>query len=247
MVGVTFTVTVGFDLGNNPDDAIFSPVGNPDFDPSAYRLVASEVRFYDDLGTWEDTVADRLYFPTLHSSAENAEVTYTFLALTPENSRLCPYGGIKFGPNSKYDRYYCSESMGTVISIEGTVSLSLTKQVSDSEIQQGQLLNYTISYINDGDYDLVYAWIWDDVPSDTVSIIADSIDPAPTLTTDGRIAWNLGTIPAGSTDTFNFTVLVDGNGVDLPDDDDVVNHALFGIIPGDFPGSYSLRKVTTRS
>jgi uncharacterized repeat protein (TIGR01451 family) len=245
VVGVAFTVTVGLDLGNDPDDAVFSPVGNPDFDPSAHRLIASAVRFYDDLGTWEETVADRLYFPTLHSSAENAEVTYTFLALTPENTRLCPYAGVRFGSNPKYDRYFCSESWSTIISIEGEVSLSLNKQVSDSEIQQGQLLTYTISYINDGDYDLGYVWIWDDVPTDRVSFIADSISPTPTLTTDSRIAWNLGTVPAGSTGTFTFTVLVDGNGVDLPDDDDVVNHAFFGINPGGLPKRAALTDTVT--
>jgi hypothetical protein len=43
-VGVAFTVTIGYDLGTDPQEVILSPVGNLDFDPSAYRLLASQVR-----------------------------------------------------------------------------------------------------------------------------------------------------------------------------------------------------------
>ncbi len=250
VVGVAFTVTVGFDLGTHPEDAIFSPVGNSDFDPSNYRLIASEVRFYNDSGTWQEIVPDRLYFPTLHSSAQNAEVTYTFLALAPENSRLCPYAGINFGPNSKYDQYYCSESTGTTISIEGTVSLSLTKQASSST-QQGQLLTYTIYYTNDGDMPLSYGWVWDDVDTSMGSIVTTSVNPAsdPDETTDSRVAWYLGDIGSSgqvnSTGTLTFAVLVDGDGQDLEDGELLVNHAFFGVSPGVLPPRAVLTSTVT--
>ena len=251
VVGVAFTVTVGFDLGSTPDDVVFSPVGNPDFDPGNYRLIASEVRFYNDAGTWEEIVPDRLYFPTLDSSAENAEVTYTFLALTPETSRLCPYAGIRFGSNPKYDQLYCSESTGTIISIEGEVSLSLTKQASSSTIQQDQPLTYTIYYTNTGDLPLSYVWIWDDVDTNVGSIIPTSINPPSDTdeTTDSRVAWDLGTVPAwgqpDSTGTLAFTILIDGDNQYLADNPLLVNHAFLGINPGSLPQNAALTSTVT--
>ena len=253
VVGVAFTVTVGFDLGKNPEDVVFSPAGNPDFDPGNYRLVASKVRFYNDAEppSWEQIVPDRLYFPTLDSSARNAEVTYTFLALTPENSRLCPYAGISFGTTSKYDQYYCSESMGTSISIEGEVSLSLTKQASSLTIEQNQLLTYTISYTNTGSQPISYVWIWDDVDTDIGSIITTTIDlPSnPNETTDSRVAWYLGTVPAsgqpGSTDTLTFAILIDGDNQYLADNPLLVNHSFLGINPGGLPQNAALISTVT--
>jgi uncharacterized repeat protein (TIGR01451 family) len=245
-VGVAFTVTVGFDLGQSPDDAIFSPVGNPDFDPGAYRLIASSVRFYNDAGTWEEAIDDRLYFSTLSSSAENAEVTYTFLALAPQNTRLCPYAGIRFGPNAKYDQRYCSESLDMSVPIEGTVSLDLTKQVNSQTVQQGRVLTYTIDYTNNGDADLLYTWIWDEMPAG-VSIIASSISPDsdPGETTEDRVGWNLGTIPAAGTGSLTFEVLVDGDGQDLADGTSLVNNAFFGISPGGLPQRAALTSTVT--
>jgi uncharacterized repeat protein (TIGR01451 family) len=251
VVGVAFTVTVGFDFGTNPDDVVFSPVGNPDFDPGNYRLVASEVRFHNDDETWQEIVTDRLYFPTLDSSADNAEVTYTFLALTPESSRLCPYAGIRFGSNPKYDQLYCSEGEGTVISIEGEVFLSLTKQASSSTIQQGQPLTYTIYYTNTGDQPLSYVWIWDDVDTDSASIIPASINPLsdPGETTDSRVAWYLDDVGSSgqvtSTGTLAFTILIDGDNQYLADHPLLVNHAFLGINPGSLPENVVLTSTVT--
>jgi uncharacterized repeat protein (TIGR01451 family) len=250
VVGFAFTVTVKYDLGTAPGEAIFSPVGNLDFDPGDYRLMATEVDFYeivDDNRIDLLTVPDRLYFLPLPNWAGKdvwADVTYTFLALTPENTRLCPYTTVRKGDqNPKYDQFYCEGDH--VVPITGTLTLSLTKQASSSTIQHGQSLTYTLSYLNDGDYDLESVWIWDDVPTDKVSIIADSISPTPTLTTDSRIAWNLGTVPAGGTDAFNFTVLVDGNNQYLADHPLLVNHAFLGINPGSLPQRAALTSTVT--
>jgi uncharacterized repeat protein (TIGR01451 family) len=252
-VGVAFTATVGFYLGQStdgPDDIVFSPVGNPDFDPGAYRLMGSSVRFYNDAGTWEQTIDDLLYFSTLPSSAENAEVNYTFLALTPQNTRLCPYAGIRFGSNTKYDQRYCSEGQGTsgptIVPIEGTVSLDLTKQVNSQTVQQGRVLTYTIDYANNGDTALLHTWIWDEVP-EGVSIIASSISPDsdPDETTEDRVAWNLGTVPAAGTGSLTFEVLVDGEGQDLSDGTPLVNNAFFGINPGSLPQRAALTSTVT--
>jgi uncharacterized repeat protein (TIGR01451 family) len=252
VVGVAFTVTVGFDLGTTPDDVVFSPVGNPDFEPGNYRLMASEVRFYNDAGTWQEVFPDRLYFPTLHSSAENAEVIYTFLALTPENSRLCPYAGIRFGSNPKYDQLYCSEGEDTIISIEGEVFLSLTKQASSSTIQQGQPLTYTIYYTNTGDQPVSYVWIWDDVDTDIGSIMTTSVNPPtsdPGETTDSRVAWYLGDVGSSgqvtSTGTLAFTILIDGDNQYLADHPLLVNHAFLGINPGSLPQNAALTSTVT--
>ncbi|NIO69795.1 MAG: DUF11 domain-containing protein [Anaerolineae bacterium] len=251
VVGVAFTVTVGFDLGTGAQDVVLSPVGNPDFDPGNYRLMASEVRFYNDAGTWQEIVPDRLYFPTLDSSAENAEVTYTFLALAPETSRLCPYAGISFGTTNKYDQNYCSESSGTIISIEGEVSLSLTKEASSSTIQQDQPLTYTIYYTNTGDLPLSYVWIWDDVDTNIGSIITTSINPAsdPGETTDSRVAWYLDDVGSSgqvtSTGTLAFTILIDGDNQYLADHPLLVNHAFLGFNPGSLPQNAALTSTVT--
>ena len=93
-VGVAFTVTVDYDLGTRARDAIFSPVGNADFRAGAYRLLSSQVHFYNDEGTHDSTVSDRLYFNTLPAHADNATAIYTFIALAPEDTRLCSYTGV---------------------------------------------------------------------------------------------------------------------------------------------------------
>jgi uncharacterized repeat protein (TIGR01451 family) len=252
VVGVAFTVTQVYTIGTNALDAVFSPVGNDDFDASAYRLIASEVHFYDeDLppAGGPTTVADRLYFDTVPSWADTAEVVYTFLALLPANAYLCPYAAFDFNPgdNAKFDEGYCGEN--TRIPITGTLSLSQTKQVNSLTVEQGQLLTYTINYTNTGDKPLQYTWIWDDIPATLASIETDSITPTPAVTTESRVAWNLGTIsPAGqdgSTGTLTFAVLVDGDGQDLEDGELLVNHAFFGISPGGLPKRAALTSTVT--
>jgi hypothetical protein len=69
IVGVEFTVTVSYDLGTNPVYLLLSPVGNANFSPAGYRFSSSAVKFYNDGRTWEETVADRLFFPSLDNRA----------------------------------------------------------------------------------------------------------------------------------------------------------------------------------
>lgn len=240
VVGVAFTVTVEFTLGTNPADAVFSPVGNDDFDPGSYRLLASQVRFLNNAETQQSIVNDRLYFPNVPNFADKAEVTYTFIATWPSNTTLCPYAAFDYSP-AKYDENFCASSLGTQIPVTGTLTLSQTKQVSNLIRQQNQLVTYTVSYTNTGDQPLQYVWIWDDIPTTVVSIVTSSVDPAsdPDETNEGRVAWNLDTIAAagqvGSTGTLTFAVLIDGGGQDLADGTSLVNHAFLGISPSGLP------------
>jgi uncharacterized repeat protein (TIGR01451 family) len=252
VVGVELNIIQDYDLGTNPGDITFSPVGNDDFAPRAYRLLTAQVRFFDDENTQEVTFNDRLYFPEsdVPGFADQARITYTFLPVLLANTTLCPYAAINFSSNAKYDLNYCSDSISTRMPISGTITLSLTKQVSSQTIKQGQSLTYTIAYANNGDQPLQYAWVWDDVPAG-VSIDNASISPAsdPDETTDTRVAWNLGPIPQagqpGSADTLTFSVLVDGNAQDLPDGTSLVNYAFFGISPGGLPGRAALTSTVT--
>jgi uncharacterized repeat protein (TIGR01451 family) len=167
VVGVELSITQEYDLGTNPGDITFSPVGNDDFDPRAYRLLTAQVRFFDDGNTQEEIFNDRLYFPAsdVPGFADQAEITYTLLPVLLSNTNLCPYAAINFSPNPKYDENYCSESIGTRIPISGSITLSLTKGVSSQTVEQGRLLTYTIDYANNGDEPLQYTWVWDDLPT----------------------------------------------------------------------------------
>jgi uncharacterized repeat protein (TIGR01451 family) len=241
VVGAAFTLTQVYTIGTNPDDAVFSPVGNNDFDASSFYLLSSQVRYYDTAQTQETTFSERLYFepvPNLpdDSQPDYAEVTYTFIALRSSNTYLCPYAAIRFKQNPKYDQQFCTAPATVVIT--GTLNLSQTKQVSSDTIEQGQVLTYTITYTNTGDQALQNGWVWDEVlPTNTVSIITTSINPPsdPDETTQERLAWNLGTVPTG-TGTLTFAVRVDGGGQDLGDGTLLVNDAFYGVSPfGNLP------------
>jgi uncharacterized repeat protein (TIGR01451 family) len=243
-VGVSFAMTATYNLGTNPQTAIFSPVGNLDFDPATYRLLSTEARFFSlDSGGERTaeilTATDRLYFPSLPASSSQieADVIYTFIALKPGNTSLCSYLAVKGGTGGsppKYDQFYCDENR--IVPITGTLTLSLTKQVNILAVEQNQILDYTIDYANTGDKAIESGWIWDDIPTDLVSLIPTSISPAgdPDKTTDSRVVWDLGPIPAAgeanSTGSLSFSVVVNGNGQDVPDGEDLVNQANFGVL-----------------
>ncbi len=248
VVGVELNIIQEYTWSGTPGDITFSPVGNTNFDPSAYRLLTAQVRFFDQGETQEEIITDHLYIPAdeVPSFADRAEVTYTFLPVLLANTTLCPYAAIDFTPNPKYDENFCSDSIGTQIPITGTITFSLNKQVSSQTVEQGQLLTYTIDYANNGDQPLQSAWVWDDVPAG-VSIVSPSIDPSsdPDETTGTRVAWNLGVIPAASTGVLTFDVLVDGDGQDLADGTSLVNSAFFGISPGGLPVHAALTSTVT--
>jgi uncharacterized repeat protein (TIGR01451 family) len=222
VVGVELTIIQEYVWNGDPDgDIAFSPVGNDDFDASAYRLLNAQVRFFDGGNTQEEIFTDHLYFPAddIPDFADRAEVTYTFLPVLLANTILRPYAAINFPP-AKYDKNFCSDSVDTPtqMPITGTITLSLTKQVSSQTVEQGQLLIYTIDYANNGDQPVQYGWVWDDVPTG-VSIVSSSIDPVsdPDETTSTRVAWDLA----------------------------LVNYAFFGISPGGLPGGAVLTSTVT--
>ncbi len=248
VVGVAFTVSVHYDLGQNPVNAIFSPVGNPDFNSGAYRLLASQVRFYDVNGALLSAVDDRLYFPTLPASAADADAIFTFIALAPENTRLCPYTGIGYQSKDKYDQFYCEDTR--IIPITGTLSLSLTKR-ADLVVQQNQRLTYTLRYTNTGSLPLQNMWVWDDVVTATASVVTSTLNPAGVAdeTSASRAAWYVGTAGISpqvtSSGTLTFAALVNGNGQDLADGTPLVNHAFYGISPGGLPRVKALTDTFT--
>ncbi len=253
VVGVAFTVTIGYDLGSNPQGLTFSPVGNTDFNPGSYRLLSSSVRFYNDAGTWENTVHDQLYYPagSLGSQAQNAQAIFTFIALRATDTRLCSYASVGYNSTIKYDQFYCSSTRGTTIPIHGDLSLTMSKQVNRATVLQGETLNYTIQYNNTGSLPLSYTWIWDDVASSLGSVLLDTVQPpydTDASNTD-RVAWYIGSLAAagqaGSYGTQRFSFLVDGNGQDIADGTILNNLASFGINPGSLPETAAITSTTT--
>jgi hypothetical protein len=118
VVGVAFTVSVRYDLGSHPSYALFSPAGNSDFNSAAYRLLSAQVNFYNGAAP-VGSVSNRLYFPTLPANTDRAEVIFTFIALAPENTRLCPYAGAA-SPSLRYDQFYCQDT--GIVPVTGTLS-----------------------------------------------------------------------------------------------------------------------------
>jgi len=251
-VGAVYTVTVEYDLGTNPDELILSPVGNDDFWPSASRLLASTVLFFDSKEMTKTVVHDRLYFPAVPrlpdgSPPDRAKATYQFILLAPSDIRLCPYNAARYGTTDKYDQFYCQPDKDTVVWIEGTLPFSLTKQASSDTVQQNGVLTYTLHYTNSGTTPLIHAWVWDDVDTAIGSVIATTIDPpsAAKETTDSRVAWYLDRIEPVSTGTLTFTVLIDGQGQDLDDGTTLINRAFFGINQGSLPPNAVLTDTHT--
>jgi uncharacterized repeat protein (TIGR01451 family) len=247
VVGAAFTVTVDFDLSTYPEQLLFSPVGNLDFDPSSYRLLTVKVDLYDSGGVLIDTIPDRLYFPdgSLPPEANRALVVYTFVSTAPGDVRVCPYTTVEKSGIFKYGNDFCADE--TIIDITSTVSLSLTKQVNAVDILQGEALSYTLTYTNNGDLALGNVWIWDEIDPAIGSI--DSASGTPVVLSDHLVAWYLGEIDqaggAQSTGTFTFTIDVDGGGADIPDQTPAVNNVFYGIDPGAVPYLAALTSTVT--
>lgn len=247
VVGAAFTVTIRYNLGTNPRGSSFSPTGDPVyFNAEAYRLEATQVRFYNDVGTLLSTTGDRLYFPALDADASSAEVTYRFIAATLGSTQLCPYATISYQTTDKYDQKYCQST--TIVPISATLTLSLTKQANVLAIQQGQLLTFSLRYSNAGSLAMSYGWMWDDAPPGLGTIITSSIQPSnydPAETTSSRVAWYLGTIQPGASGTHTFALLVDGNGLDLADGSAAINNAFLGINQDSLPQASALTSTVT--
>jgi uncharacterized repeat protein (TIGR01451 family) len=260
VVGVAYTLTVDYDLGNGPEEITLSPVGDSDFDAGTTRLLDVSVVFSSDSvsGTNPITVDDHIYFPSLPLLSSNvisdvvpdhAQAIFLLLPLTPNNVELCSYAAIVFGSQDKYDQFFCEGS--NAVPVTGTVSLALEKHAHSDTIQQNEVLTYTLNYSNTGTSPLVSTWIWDEVDPAIGSVISDSIDPPadPVATNANRVAWDLGEIPpageTGSSGTLTFAILVDGNGQDLADGALIVNDAFFGINPGSLPARSALTSTIT--
>lgn len=232
-VGVAFTVTQLFDTGSNPDFLLLNPVGNNDFDAGAYHLVSVGGRFLS--GTTElDVFSDEVYVSVpagfVQDNITSVEVYYEFVALLPNATTACSYMGVLSLPNTRqYDNNYCEGAQ--VMDIDGTLSLSMTKQVSTANIQQGGGLQYTITYTNNATSTIGSLWIWDDLPTG-VSIVSGTINPANDTdeSSSTRVAWNITNLAPGGLGTLSFSVLVDGGGADIPDGTVLLNEANMAII-----------------
>jgi uncharacterized repeat protein (TIGR01451 family) len=255
-VGVSFAITVTYNLGTNHNVASFSPAGNPDFQPGDYRLISTKTDFFDDSQILVDTFYDQLYFPTILPDYETATTLYEFTALSPTDTRLCPYTWlrIKEEPEDpyKYDNNYCDEPH--TLPITGTISVEMDKIASHETILQGETITYTINYTNNGTIPLQYAWIWDDVDPAFASVLTDTLVPAgdPTWTDEHRAAWypdNIGAVgdepPPPRSGTVSFSAVVDGGGNDLADGDILVNVGKFGITEGRLPETVALTATSS--
>ncbi len=248
-VGVAFTMSVDYDMGANPQGVSLQPNGsylqggNIVFNPAVYRLLASQVQFFNGSNAPVGPVfKDRLYFPPggLPVGAQRARTTYTFVALQAANAQLCPYNDVRYNSTNKYDNNYCAGS--NVVNIAGSLSFSFTKSVNATTVQEGQLLTYTLRYTNTGNSVVSNVYIWDNIPSQAVTTtVTPAPDPTAGFNTPDRVVWNIGSVGASgsptSTGVVMATVLVNGRGADLPNGTLLVNNGFMGIRFNDNPNN----------
>ncbi len=252
IVGVSFAITVTYNLGTNHTIASFSPAGNPDFQPGDYRLLSTKTDFYNSSQVLVDTFYDQLYFPNIKSTYATATTLYEFLALSPTDTRLCPYTMVGRPEDViyKYDNEFCG--IPQTLPITGTISVEMDKIASHETILQGETITYTISYTNNGTIPLQYAWVWDDVAPAFATVLTDTLVPVgdPTWTNEHRAAWYpnlIGAVdaePPPRNGTVSFSAVVDGGGNDLADGDILVNVGKFGITEGRLPETVALTATT---
>jgi len=252
-VGRAFTVTVDYSWTGTSTALGFSPAGNVDYDPGAYRLLSTQVRLYSAApasgGTLLRTVNDRLYVTQI-GAAQYAQTEYTFIAVTANPTQLCPYTGVDYGSTQKYDTNYCTGGVNsTIIAFDSVLATELTKQVNTATVQQGESLTYTLRFTNSNETtgNLLYVWIWDEATPSAGAVVTTSLTPSgdSDATTPSRAAWYLNTVAPGFAGTYTFTFHVDGDGVDLPDQMSIVNHAFFGINEGSVPPQAALTDTVT--
>ena len=248
VVGVAFTMSVDYDIGSNANGVTIQPTGDPAFNPDLYRLLSNEVQFRNGSDVPVGPLyQNRLYFPpgSLPAGAARVRTTYTFVALRPGNTFLCPYTDVRYNVN-KYDKDYCSALAGTIVNITGTLTFSFTKSVNAATVQQGQLLTYTLRYTNTGSQPISNMYVWDVIPSQTITSSASPV-PDPTFSTDDRVVWNIGTVAPGSSEQVTLAVLVNGRGADLVDGTPLVNNGFMGIFfnPDDLNPAITSTVTTT--
>lgn len=232
-VGVAFTMTQVFSTGTKPDQILLGPVGNTDFNAGAYRLTKVYGRFLSstvELGTWTDAVSVTVPI-AIKDNVNSVEVTYEFVALLPATTTVCPYAAVKASGGDKFDKDFCRSGFGTRFEVNGSVSLSMTKTVNRTEVQQGEQLQYTITYTNNATQTVGSMWIWDDLPAN-VSIVPGTINPTNDTSESSatRLGWNITNLAPGGSSTLTFSVLVDGGGADIADGTVLLNEANLAII-----------------
>jgi len=155
--GNVITVTdTDFNLGrigdgpHNEEDAWMQPVGNPDFDPSCFRLVKTEV-YLESISPIVYT--DQLYFTGIKSYTYNPTdyVKYYFIALKPCSTVVKPYQEVASGTQEKYSGDYDKTASTVILTSEGG-AISLSKSVNPKTAVAGSTLTWTITYGNTSSY-----------------------------------------------------------------------------------------------
>jgi uncharacterized repeat protein (TIGR01451 family) len=209
--GINYEIGVvnkGFDNDNDfvPDyNAWLQPVGEPDYDPSCFRLIQTSGVLTVTRSGKPDMIIpfeDQLYFTNL--PADNTGVTgkifYEFLALTgPCSTMLTPYQEVASGYNNeKFNGDY-----GTFIPPISTYAPAVTidKSSSPDVVSLGGQIDYSISFYNGGTtsaglplYGMPLA-ITDSIPPGMVYVAGSAgysgVGTVTTLfSTDNRVTWS---------------------------------------------------------
>ncbi|UCH50586.1 MAG: DUF11 domain-containing protein, partial [Chloroflexota bacterium] len=151
--GNILTVTLtDFNLGTvgSGDDALLSPIGNLDFNPSCFRLVKTEAVILSITGS--SPVFNKLYFPgiaTAYSHDDNDYVNYYFVALgSCTTTPIKPYNEVASGTQYKYPKDY-----GVTVTVtSNSGGLGFSKSVNPTSAHAGDTLTWTITYTNNTAY-----------------------------------------------------------------------------------------------
>ena len=215
---VSYAVTYQ-NLGNAALSAV-SVADDPDEAYVAAVDVVSDGGVYDgDLITW-----------SLGAIAPGSSATLTY-TLTLQGA-----GAFTDGTTSVLNTVVASspedgpESASETIDVLAAASLALTKVSSgytdvdlDGVLSPGDLVQYALTYQNNGDADATGATVTDDVDETYVSSVGAISDAG---TYDGDvISWSVGTLAAGATATVTYEVTLGGAGTFADGTTDVLNTA----------------------
>ena len=262
-VGFEFTLDADFEVGNNIEGVLLVPAGNIDFDAGSYRLVGVQARvFRMDTNATVATMSNLVFTtnPAIGALPNNVDVgieaTFTFLALAPSNTQICPVAAsdsTSTGSGLKFDNDFCTDASQLGVNGKLTIEMSKTSSAPQSgtplqgRIEQGDVMTYTINYNNTFTKAVNGVWIWDTPPANVTVDESSFTKPKDTTeSTPNMIVWNIGTVGPLSSGQIKFRVTANGTGATLADGTPLVNSAFLSINPERFTAQSILtRSVTT--